>query len=39
MRWLLILLIVALIIGGFWLSRKAFSAGRSVRRGIDDKPR
>jgi uncharacterized protein YneF (UPF0154 family) len=35
MRWLLFLLIVVMVIGGIWLSRKAFGAGRSARRRID----
>ena len=36
MRWLLVLLIVVLIVGGVWLSRRAFTTGRSVRRKLDD---
>jgi hypothetical protein len=32
MRWLLVLLIVVMVLGGIWLSRKAFAAGRSARR-------
>jgi hypothetical protein len=38
MRWLLLVAIVVMIIGGIWLSRKAFGAGRSLRRRSDGRP-
>jgi hypothetical protein len=38
MRWLLLLLIIVLIVGGIWLSRKAFGAGRSLCRGPGNRP-
>ena len=37
MRWLLLLLIIVLVVGGVWLSRRAFGAGRSLRRDLDDR--
>ncbi len=37
MRWLLLLLIIALVVGGFWMSRKAFRTGRQMRREFDDR--
>lgn len=37
MRWLLLLLIIALVVLGFWLSRRAFRAGRSARRRFDER--
>ena len=37
MRWLLVLLLVVMVVGGFWLSHKAFTTGRSLRRRFDDR--
>lgn len=36
MRWLLLLVIVVLVVGGLWLPRRARRAGRSVRRQLDE---
>lgn len=37
MRWLLILLIVALVIAGIWLPRRARRAGREIRQDFDNR--
>lgn len=38
MRWLLILLIIALIVGGFYLRGPALRAGQRARRRLGQRP-
>lgn len=37
MRWLILLLIIAMVVGGLYMSRKAFTTGRQMRRDFDDR--